>query len=173
MRDSLGNPLYGTPVRVRMPAARFEAITAGAHHSCALASGAPWCWGDNRFGQLGATGIANSLVPVAVPMPAGVTAFASISAGDYHTCAVTPAGKVHCWGDNRYGQLGNGTTASSTTPVAVAPALTFRSFSAGETLSCGVTVEGRVYCVGNNLYGQLGDATNESRTSPVKGAYQP
>ena len=176
-RDSVGEHLLGTAgyeaVAVQMPVASFDTVTAGAHHSCALASGAVWCWGDNRSWQLGTSAMTRSPTPVAVALPPGVTGFAAISAGDYHTCGVTADGKAYCWGDNRWGQLGTGTTTSSPTPLPVAPSLTFRSFSAGETLSCGVTTAGTVYCVGNNAYGQIGDASNENRTTPEKGAYQP
>jgi alpha-tubulin suppressor-like RCC1 family protein len=170
--DSTGAPIAGIPVAVQT-GLNFQSIAAGAQHTCALAAGIPWCWGDNRYWQLGTSGVTRSLTPLQVSLPAGVTGFASLSAGDYHTCGVTAAGKAYCWGDNEYGQLGTGTTANSPTPIPVAPELTFTSFSAGETLSCGVTTEQTVYCVGNNLYGQVGDATNEARTSPVKVAYQP
>ena len=171
--DTADVPIGSRAVAVQMPVASFDTIAAGAQHTCALASGAVWCWGDNRSWQLGTSAITNSTTPVAVALPPGVTGFASLSAGDYHTCGVTADGKAYCWGDNRWGQLGTGTRLSSATPLPVAPTLTFRSFSAGETLSCGVTSEGAVWCVGNNSYGQLGDASNEDRTSPVKGAYQP
>ena len=170
--DSTGAPIAGIPVPV-LTGLSFQAIASGAHHTCALSNGIPWCWGDNRNWQLGTSGVTNSLTPIQVALPGGVTAFARLSSGDYHTCGVTAAGKVYCWGDNSYGQLGTGTTLNSATPVPVAPELDFISFSAGETLSCGVTTEHTVYCVGNNLYGQVGDATNEGRTSPVKVAYQP
>ncbi|PYO64030.1 MAG: hypothetical protein DMD28_00275 [Gemmatimonadetes bacterium] len=54
-----------------------------------------------------------------------VVAPVSVSAGLYHSCGVTPSGATYCWGDNAFGQLGNGTTTSSLTPVAVSGGLTF------------------------------------------------
>jgi alpha-tubulin suppressor-like RCC1 family protein/uncharacterized protein YjdB len=113
---------------------RFAAVSAGAGHTCGLtADGVAYCWGDNRFGQLG-TGSAGgpdhcwvdatptpyfpcSTRPVAV---SGGLTFASISAGDEHTCGVTTSGVTYCWGANQQGELGNGTTTGSTVPIKVA-----------------------------------------------------
>lgn len=169
--DSTGKPITGLPVKVRTPL-KMQKVAAGAYHSCGLSDGNAYCWGDNRQGQLGDGSSTGSLTPVAVAMPAGVT-FASISAGDTYSCAVSTTGQAYCWGDNQFGQFGDGTKTSSLKPVTVASGLKFASFSAGETLSCGVTTAGRVYCMGDNKYGQLGDATNVDRPTPVKGAYQP
>jgi alpha-tubulin suppressor-like RCC1 family protein len=51
---------------------------------------------------------------------AGGLQFAYLKAGEFSACGVTPAGVAYCWGDNEYGQLGDGTTASSAVPVKVA-----------------------------------------------------
>ena len=55
------------------------------------------------------------------------------------TCAVTTSGVGYCWGANFVGQLGDGSTTSSTTPVAVTGGLTFQSISAGKFHSCAIT----------------------------------
>lgn len=106
-------------------------ITNG--HSCALtAAGTAYCWGWNRFGQLGdGTTSGNetcypggpdfpsspcSTVPVPV---AGNLSFVDVSAGDQHTCGVTAAGAVYCWGGNEAGQLGLGTGGDRLTPELV------------------------------------------------------
>ena len=82
--------------------------------------------------------------------PATNLVFASVSAGETHSCGVTTSGAAYCWGNNSFGQLGNGTTASHRTPVAVAGGLSFSVLSAGNVSTCGVTTTGAVYCWGVN-----------------------
>lgn len=94
------------------------AITAGDVHTCALLTGGTVrCWGNGTLGQLGNGGFSNSSVPVAVTGLSGVAT--AVAPGDLHTCAVLVSGSVQCWGSNQSGQLGNGATGLSATPVAV------------------------------------------------------
>ena len=99
-------------------------VTAGLEHTCGLTTtGRGWCWGQNNDpqvqGQLGDGTMRSSLVPVAV---ARDLAFVELSAGRAFTCGRTAAGRIYCWGDNRFGQLGSGDVEmrNSATPVGVA-----------------------------------------------------
>ena len=142
-------------------------VKAGVHHTCAVTSaGAVWCWGSNSYGELGdGTAIPRSS-PVAVSgLGSGVVA---VSAGNYHTCALTGAGAVWCWGRNNYGQLGDGTSTSRSTPVAVSGlASGVVTIEVGFHHSCAVTSAGASLCWGRNNYGQLGDGTTVNRSTPT------
>src|SRR5437879_3445421 len=90
-----------------------------------------------------------------------------VRAGGFHTCGVTLSGAADCWGNNPYGQLGNGTTTNSDVPVAVSGGLAFAAVSAGNTHTCGVTPSGAAYCWGDNLYGELGNGATTTSDVPV------
>ena len=92
---------------------------AGAAHSCSVArDGRIECWGAGELGQIGDGALAARLEPAVPTMPAGVQ-FHRIGAGADHSCALTTAGEVYCWGENREGNLGNGTYGVGAVPVRV------------------------------------------------------
>jgi alpha-tubulin suppressor-like RCC1 family protein len=110
------------------------AVAAGERHTCALAGGGGvWCWGDNAFGQLGTGGTpAQSTTPVRVAsLVARGTTTGTIAAGQFHACALTPAGAVMCWGRNDKGQVGKGTVSSFETSPVAAGTLTGALYVAG------------------------------------------
>jgi len=86
---------------------------------------------------------------------------------------VTSAGAAYCWGENVSGQLGDGTTTNSLTPVAVAGGHTFASLSPFLFHTCGLTTGGAAYCWGSNSNGALGDGSTTSSTVPVRVSGQP
>ena len=165
------------PIRTAVPVAvapplggttplTFTSLTAGDSHTCGVVKvgGQVYCWGGNGAGQLGDDnqGV-DSDVPVALAPPAGATTpltFASVSAGAFHTCGVirTKGGQVACWGENSFGQLGNGTEFPAFVPVAVASgSITFVSVSGGGRHTCGLAKGRGAWCWGQNAFGQLGN----------------
>ena len=113
---------YSTMRAVEVPAPEgvtLSGASAGALHTCAEGSdGKLYCWGANG-GQLGDGTTTQRWTPVAVQAPEGVT-LTGVTVGTLHTCALSTAGPAYCWGDNGYGQLGDGRAANSLLPVIVA-----------------------------------------------------
>jgi len=109
-----------TPVPVSGGMA-FTSIVVGAYHTCALtAAGVAYCWGDNSSSQLGAYPASPYVAKSTVPVPVlGGIAFASLAAGDEHSCGVAQGGATYCWGQNNAGQLGDGTATTAYQPVRV------------------------------------------------------
>ncbi|WP_050564968.1 RCC1 domain-containing protein [Salinispora oceanensis] len=160
-----------TPVEVSLPAGTtITAIAAGHDHSLAVTSaGTALAWGDNRFGQLGDETTTDSITPVDVSLPVGTTVTA-IAAGDDHSFAVTSAGTALAWGDNDRGELGDGTTTRSSTPVPISlPAgTTVTAIAGGIAHGLALTSAGAVLAWGLNSDGQLGDGTTTDSSTPVE-----
>ena len=154
---------------------------------CAIVSGKAYCWGANNSGSVGN----NTSSTTAVSVPTKVTDTGALSGkvvtaisqdgyasttspndGFAHVCAIA-SGQVYCWGENDYGQVGDGGAATQrTSPVAVAAGpgealygKTVQEVQVGLRHSC-VRADGGVYCWGVNNSGQLGDGTNTNQGKP-------
>jgi alpha-tubulin suppressor-like RCC1 family protein len=152
---------------------RFTAISAGAHHNCALtAEGRAYCWGRNNAGQLGDSSTTDRDTPVAV---AGGLTFLQISAGAAHTCAVTTDDEPYCWGANQQGQLGSGGRVDTPYPLRVGGAgsrLAAHQITAGGRHSCATQKHWdkgyRAVCWGKNEEGQLGTIATDDTALPTE-----
>jgi alpha-tubulin suppressor-like RCC1 family protein len=158
-------PVGSAPVTLLPDSA---AVSAGFYHTCAVtAAGGVKCWGQNDYGQLGDGTTTNRPTPVAVSgLSSGVVA---VHAGRLHSCAVTAAGGVKCWGAGANGRLGNGASADSSFPVPV-DGLTsgVTAIAGGSDHTCARTNAGAMKCWGYNSNGQIGDGMTIPVLSPVQ-----
>ncbi len=173
------------PVQVQVVPSGITAIVSGGTHTCAIVGGSVYCWGYASNGVLGdgveytynaayASAASNTSAVQVLGITAGITA---ISADGSHTCVVIE-GTAHCWGGNRWGQLGiNSSTISSSIPVQVQGLTSgVTTVATGTGYTCAL-VSGSAYCWGFNQSGQLGDNGASNTYTPdggnVYGTYIP
>ena len=159
-----------TPVDVVGLTTGVMQVAAGRDFTCAVTTGnKAKCWGSNQLGQLGTGGTTDSLTAVDVNGLTGNTK--AVAAGDGFACAIQSQsnGNVWCWGDNTYGELGNGTTTSSLVPVQVTGlGANVNAIAAGfGPTACALLSTGNLKCWGYNSNGQVGDGTTTNRLVPT------
>ena len=166
-----------TPVPVSGLSSGVTAIAAGGLHTLALKSdGSVWAWGYNNYGQLGDGSTLDKHTPVQVKGVSGngwLSDVTAVTGGVRYAVALKSDGSVWAWGYNYSGQLGDGTTTHSTTPVQVKGAdgigwlSDITAIAAGEGYTVALKTDGSVWAWGYNYYGQLGDGTTDNKNTPV------
>jgi alpha-tubulin suppressor-like RCC1 family protein len=180
--NSLGELGDGTtkpssvPVKVKglSPAAHVVFLAAAfANSGALLADGKYRDWGTNGEGQLG-IGTQNrpSDVPVAVSLPARVRQVSQggSAPGNGQTLALLANGRLYAWGADRNGQLGDGKTATQSSPKLITPpsGVTYRGLATSGGTSYGISTTGAVYAWGGGGEGQIGNGTTKGSLTPVK-----
>jgi alpha-tubulin suppressor-like RCC1 family protein len=154
----------------------WQFVTVGADHTCALkTNGNAYCWGSNQYGQLGiarfdstcGTGNAQYRCATTPQQVQPGVKFASISAGERHTCAITTTREAYCWGSNQENQLGQPAFGGPTL-LRIPGVLPWSQISAGGTHTCAVRTDGVLFCWGSNDRGQIGNGDLASGFSPVR-----
>ena len=178
-QDRLGNGLalsQNQPVLVEVgvdnPLGNVTAIDTGFSHTCAIAAGNTYCWGQGTNGQIGNGEGANQSRPVVVETAADtpLANVTEISLGNAHTCAISD-GNAYCWGLGTLGRLGNGAFDRQNRPVIVetaenTPLANVSAIAVGSAHSCAIA-DGHAHCWGRGTSGQLGNGLQEDQNRPV------
>lgn len=144
----------------------WSSAAVSFHTSAIDLTGSMYSWGSNAYGEAGLPAISNPVV--LTPQKPHAVTWKAVSAGDYHTCGITSARSIACWGYNGEGQLG-ATSAPTEVPqnVVVPGNPTFDAITSGERFTCARTA-GAVWCWGSNAFGQLGNQTTVMSVTPIR-----
>lgn len=148
-------------------ASDWERASAGGGFTCAINAGKKIsCFGANSSGQLGDGTLTARTSPT--PIADAITLWKAVDAGVTHTCAISEAGDLLCWGANSRGQVGDNTTDNRSLPTPITKAGPWAAVSAGSEFTCAVHADGTLWCWGLNSTRQLGDATTMNSSIPVQ-----
>ncbi len=144
----------------------FVDLYAGGHHFCALdAQRRAFCWGWNRFHQLGDG--SGDTISVSVPTAmVGSHRWKRLLLGQVHSCGINESDDLYCWGLNDAGQFGDGTTTLAPVPRFIRSMRPYQSLSTGAKHMCAITKDGFAFCWGRGTQGQLGNGVKENRLQP-------
>ncbi len=170
-----------TPVQVTGLGSDVAQVRSSSVHNCAVKTdGTVWCWGSNGSGQLGAPSSHTCSYSWGTydcsPDPIKVVGLQSailVDVGKNWSCAIKTDGTVWCWGSGGYGNMGNGTYGSFSTPVQASLPAGTKSIAVGEKHACALNENGSVWCWGKNDDGEVGDNqaasdSNGNVTTPVQ-----
>ncbi len=152
---------------------KWISISAGFYHSLGLKSdGTLWAWGLNNSGQLGDGTFVNKLNPVQIGSDNKWVSVCGggdwYTTGSYYSVGLKSDGTLWAWGNNVFGQLGDGTVIAKINPIQIGSDNKWVSISAGMRHTLGLKSDGTLWAWGGNNYGQLGDGTISNKISPVQ-----
>lgn len=155
-----------SPLLVKGLRREAQQLVVGGNHACVLFErGSVSCWGDNRHGQIGDGSDVERAVPI--PVEGLLEPAVLLAAGGRHTCAAMESGAVNCWGDNQFGQVGDGSLVGRLKPATVGGVgRGVTALALGQAHSCALLGTGEVDCWGNNAIGQLGTGDYNSSPTP-------
>jgi alpha-tubulin suppressor-like RCC1 family protein len=149
----------------------FQLSSRGGHTCAVLSDGTASCWGTNGFGQLGDGTRTDRWSPVPVQGLVGTPLPKSLASGfgAVNACVVMSNGTADCWGNDSYGQLGNGTAIDGGSgPVQVTGLSDVTALSTGNGHACAIqTGSFPLSCWGDNGQGELGNSTTNDESTPV------
>jgi alpha-tubulin suppressor-like RCC1 family protein len=145
-----------------------SSVACGYVSTCAIVNGVVECLGDNTYGEIG-QGTTISSYGSATPV-SSLNAMKQVAIGFGHACAVRNDGAAFCWGYNAYGQLGIGSFANQSTPVAVSSLSNIQQMALSLYATCARRGDGTVWCWGYDADGEVGDGTGNKTgiTLPVQ-----
>ena len=162
----LGDTVYRSSP-VQLGASSWSQISAGSSHTIAIRSDSTlWAWGLNSSGQLGLGDTSWRSSPVQI---GAINTWSKVSAGASQSFAIRSDASLYAWGLNAsFGQLGDGTTATKSSPVQITtPLVSWTQIAVGYSFTGGIDNLGKLYTWGFNTQGQLGSGATAARSSPV------
>lgn len=144
----------------------WTAVSLSTAATCAIGAGTLYCWGADAHGSLGlGNGMQYRDIQEPTPVMTGLTDWAAIAVGINHSCGISTAAGVLCWGYSAYGQVGPAATQGDEPVPIVALSGAARAIAVAESASCAAMADGKLSCWGSNYYGELGENNQTVTTS--------
>jgi alpha-tubulin suppressor-like RCC1 family protein len=147
----------------------WKDVSVGKLHGCGVRAESTgdhlYCWGLNPEGELGTGSLEDEYAPVRVG--AAADAFESVRVGPDFGCALRSDGAIFCFGDDAYGQLGDGVPAIEPAPARVGGAVGWSQVSGDDYHTCAIRLPDELYCWGRNDFGQAGEKPSDAWIIPA------
>lgn len=159
----------------------WDVVKTDLRATCGIRSGSLYCWGGNgkdsggtAHGSLGLGNFATTDYHTPQQVSPTVTDWIDLDVDGYYACALRSIGRLYCWGENTWGNLGDNTTVDKNVPTQVRDTAgtgswsDWTKFSVGTDNTCAIRSNGRLYCWGDNTTGELGNGTRTQTSRPVE-----